>query len=308
MARPMWQRLAGNPYLLLAFASLAWSGNHILGRAIEGKVPPIGISTVRWLIPAILLWPFVRHHVTRDWPAIKARWGIMLWLGITGGALFSALQYVGLQFTTALNVSVLNSLVPVLIVAAGALIFRDRIALVQVIGIATSLAGVLVIVARARLDVLLRLEFSTGDLIIILNMAVFSIYAAYLRLRPHIHWLSFMFMLAAMSAVMTFPFFVWESLSGFTFQPTLLTALAILYVSTFPSILAFAAWNRGVELLGANRAGPFLHLIPIYTAVLGTVLLGEALAPYHVVGFVLILTGVWLASRRPAPAGPGSSP
>src|SRR5262245_48341424 len=109
-SRPIWHRLAGNPYLLPAFASLAWSGNHILGRAIEGKVPPLGISTVRWLIPALLLWPFVRHHVKRDWPAIKARWGIMLWLGITGGALFSALQYVGLQFTTALNVSVLNSL------------------------------------------------------------------------------------------------------------------------------------------------------------------------------------------------------
>ena len=101
------------------------------------------------------------------------------------------------------------------------------------------------------------------------NMAVFSIYAAYLRLRPPIHWLSFMFMLAVMSAAMTLPFFVWESLSGFTFQPTLLNAGAILYVSIFPSILAFAAWNRGVELLGANRAGPFLHLIPIYTAVLG---------------------------------------
>src|SRR5262249_61753564 len=135
-------------------------------------------------------------------------------------------------------------------------------------------------VARARLDVLLQLEFSSGDLIIILNMAVFSIYAAYLRLRPSIHWLSFMFVLAVISATATLPFFIWESLSGFTFQPTLLTALAIVYVSIFPSVLAFAAWNRGVELLGANRAGPFLHIIPIYTAVLAYVLLGEALAAY----------------------------
>ena len=295
--RPAITRGVDHAWVLLAFASLCWSGNHILGRAIEGKVPPIGISAVRWFIPAIVLWPVARKYLARDWPAIKAHWGVMLWLALTGGALFSALQYVGLQYTTALNVSVLNSLVPVLIVAAGTTLFRDRIAAIQLIGIATSLAGVLVIVSRARVDALLRLEFSWGDLIIIINMTVFSIYAACLRLQPSIHWLSFMFTLAVISAVTTLPFAVWESLSGFTFQPTLLTLVAVLYVSTFPSVLAFAAWNRGVELLGANRAGPFLHLIPIYTAILSYAFLGEALASYHVVGLVLILAGVWLATR-----------
>src|SRR5262249_28064224 len=296
-------RLMDRAWLLLAFSSLCWSGNHILGRAIEGQVPPAGFSAVRWLIPAIVLWPLVRPHMARDWPAIKARLGVMLWLGITGGALFSALQYVGLQHTTALNVSVLNSLVPVLIVAAGAVLFRDHVGVGQVAGIATSLAGVLVIVTRADLDTLRQLAFSWGDLIIILNMAVFSIYAACLLLQPSIHWLSFMFMLAVISAVSTLPFAVWESLSGFTFQPTLLTLLAVVYVSTFPSLFAFAAWNRGVELLGANRAGPFLHLVPIYTAILGYAFLGDPLAAYHVAGLVLILTGVWLATRSRSVVG-----
>jgi drug/metabolite transporter (DMT)-like permease len=302
--RPWLAHLMDHAWLLLAFASLCWSGNHILGRAIEGKVPPIGISAVRWLIPALVLWPLARKHLARDWPAIKARWGTMLWLAITGGALFSALQYVGLQYTSALNVSVLNSLVPVLIVAAGTALFRDRIAAVQAIGIATSLAGVLVIVSRANLDALLRLEFSGGDLIILLNMTIFSVYAACLRLQPSIHWLSFMFVLAVISSVATLPFMIWEAAAGYTFQPTLLTLAAILYVSTFPSVLAFAAWNRGVELLGANRAGPFLHLIPIYTAVLSYAFLGEPLAAYHVAGLVLILSGVWLATRKPQAARP----
>src|SRR5215468_2163019 len=104
--RPVITRVVDHAWLLLAFASLCWSGNHVLGRAIEGKVPPLGISTVRWFIPAIVLWPFVRDHMKRDWPVIKSHWGIMLWLGLTGGALFSALQYYGLQRTSALNVSV----------------------------------------------------------------------------------------------------------------------------------------------------------------------------------------------------------
>jgi drug/metabolite transporter (DMT)-like permease len=300
--RYAYMRVAGlmlaNPYLLLAFASLCWSGNHIIGRAIAGHVPPIGISTVRWAIPALVLWPIARSHLRRDRPEIKPHWRLMLWLGLTGGALFSALQYVGLQYTTALNVSVLNSLTPVFIILAGTLIFRDRIAIIQVVGIATSLIGVLVIVARGSFATLAQLAFNWGDLIIVFNMAVFGIYSAYLRLRPQIHWLSFMFMLAAISAISTLPFFLWESLSGFVFQPTLLTAFAVFYVSIFPSLLAFAAWNRGVELIGANRAGPFLHIIPIYSALLASTLLGESLAIYHVVGFFIILTGVWLATHK----------
>ena len=294
-----WLRGLGNPYLLLAFAGLCWSGNHLLGRAVEGHVPPRGLSTVRWLIPALVLWPVARPHLRRDWPAIKAHWVIVLWLGITGGAIFSGLQYLGLQYTSALNVSVLNSLVPVLIVAAGALIFRDRITLVQVLGIATSLIGVLVIVTRGSLATLIAMAFSKGDLIILVNMAVFAVYAAYLRLRPQIHWLSFLFIIGVISAVATFPFFVWETLSGFTFQPTALTVFAIAYVSIFPSVLALAAWNHSVEVIGANRAAPFLHLVAVFTALLSYAVLGEPLAVFHVVGFVLILTGVWLASVNP---------
>jgi drug/metabolite transporter (DMT)-like permease len=299
--RYAYMRVAGlmlaNPYVLLAFASLCWSGNHIIGRAIAGHVPPLGISTVRWAIPALVLWPIARSHLRRDWPELKPHWRLMLWLGLTGGALFSALQYVGLQYTTALNVSVLNSLTPVFIILAGTLMFRDRIAIIQVLGIATSLIGVLIIVARGSFATLAQLAFNWGDLIIVFNMAVFGIYSAYLRLRPQIHWLSFMFMLAAISAIGTMPFFLWESLSGFVFQPTLLTAFAVIYVSIFPSLLAFAAWNRGVELIGANRAGPFMHIIPIYSALLASTLLGESLAIYHVVGFFIILTGVWLATH-----------
>ena len=290
--------LIDNPYLLLALASLFWSGNHILGRAMSGHVPPIGISLMRWLIPTFVLWPLARKHLRRDWPLIRAHWIIMLWLGITGGALFTVLQYVGLQYTSALNVSVLNSLVPVLIVAAGSVLFRDQIGPRQVAGIATSSVGVLIIISRGQFDTLRQLAFNSGDLIIVFNMVVFSVYAAYLRLRPRIHWLSFIFMLAVISSVSTMPFFIWESASGNAFRPTVLTAVAVGYVAIFPSVLAFAAWNRGVELIGANRSGPYLHLIPIYTALLASVLLGETLAAHHIIGFFLIIVGVWLASRK----------
>ena len=288
-----------NPYLLLAVAALFWSGNHIVGRAIHGEVPPIGISALRWALPTIALWFVARQHIVRDWPAIRSHWKVMLWLGVTGGALFTTLQYVGLQYTSALNVSVLNSLVPVLIVAAGTIIFQDRITAMQLAGIATSSVGVIVIIARGEFASLKALEFNWGDIVILFNMAVFSIYAACLRLQPKIHWLSFMFAFGAISALTTAPFWAWEAASGINFKFTPLTIGAVLYVSIFPSVLAFAAWNRGAELIGAIRSGPFLHLIPIFTAIIASTLLGEHLAPFHVIGFALILAGVWLASHKP---------
>jgi drug/metabolite transporter (DMT)-like permease len=282
----------------LAFASLCWSGNHIIGRAITGHIPPLTISTIRWLVPVFIIWFMARSEIEADWPAVRQNWGILLWLGITGGTLFSALQYVGLQHTTALNASILNSLVPVLIVAAGALIFRDRIRWVQLFGISTSLIGVIVIVTHGDLAVLNQLTFNSGDLIVVMAMAVFAIYVAYLRLRPSTHWLTFLFVLGAISAVTTMPFAIIEVAQGEIVEVTPLTILAALYVAIFPSLLAFAAWNRGVELIGPNKSGPFLHLVPLYTALLAGIFLGEELRLFHVAGLLLILTGVSLASGR----------
>jgi drug/metabolite transporter (DMT)-like permease len=290
--------LAGNPYFLLALASLFWSGNHIVGRAIAGIVPPVGLSAARWLLPAVVLWPFAKAHLARDWPRIKEHWRLLLFLGVSGGAIFTVGQYVGLQYTTALNVSVLNSLSPVVIVACGALIFHDRLKWLQIVGIATSLCGVLAIVTKLEPRTLLDLAFNRGDIIIVANMVLIGVYSSYLRRLPPLHWLSFIFILALVSTVCTLPFAVWEYFSGYVFQPTWPTLLAVLYVAIFPSVIAYAAWTRGIELIGSNHAGPFLHLIPLYSALFASFFLGERLMAYHAAGFALILTGVWWAARK----------
>ena len=291
-------RLAENPYLLLALTSLFWSGNHVIGRAASGEVPPLTIAVVRWLVPTLLLWPFVRASFKRDWPTIKANWKIMFWLAFSGGALFTGLQYIGLQLTNALNVSVLNSLVPVLIVVVSALVFRDRVTRVQLAGIVISSLGVLAVVTRGDLTNLRALSFNTGDLITLFTMLVFALYSTSLRLSPKIQPLSMLFLIAALSTIVTLPFAVWEWASGFQLKATWLTVGTLAYVSFFPGLAAYALWNRGVELIGANRAGPYLHLIPVYTAMIATTVLGEHLYPFHLTGFALIIGGVWLASTR----------
>jgi drug/metabolite transporter (DMT)-like permease len=291
--------LFGNAYLLLALSGLFWSGNHIVGRAIAGHVPPLAISALRWLLAAAILWPFVRSHMQRDWPVIRANLGLMTFFAIVGGALFSGLQFGGLQLTTALNVSVMNSLAPVLIAAASAIMFRDRMTPRQLLGLVVSLGGVLAIISQLDSAIFTRFAFNWGDLLILFNMMMWGVYSAALRLRPPIHWLSFLFVFSLISGVVTLPFFAVEHVWwGFRLQATPLTAFAVVFVTLFSTIGALAFWNRGVELIGANRSGIFLHLIPVYSALLTGALLGEPLRFYHVVGFVLILLGVWCAARR----------
>jgi drug/metabolite transporter (DMT)-like permease len=290
--------LFGNAYLLLALASLCWSGNHLMGRAIAGHVPPMAITTLRWLLAAAILYPFAHAHLKRDWPLIRKHVGVLVYLSLLGGALFGALQFVGLQLTTALNVSVMNSLGPVTIGAASAVMFRDRLTAGQLAGIVVSLIGVLAIITQLNPGVLTQLTFNVGDVIILINMVIWGVYSASLRWRPAIHPLSFMVMFTLISGVAMLPAFAWEYSTGYVLQPTVLTFSAIAFVTVFSTIAAFMFWARGVELIGANRAGVFLHLIPVYSALLTGALLGEPLRSYHVVGFVLILLGVWCASRR----------
>ncbi len=290
--------LRSNPYLLLALAGLCWSGNHVIGRAVAGQVPPIGLSLMRWLLPALILWPLARPYVLEDWPKIVSHWRVIVLLAFLGGTLFGILQYIGLNYTTALNVSVINSTAPVMIFVAGALLFADRLGALQMGGIGTSLIGVIVIVSRGQLEVLRSLQFNIGDLIILFNQFIWAVYSACLRLRPPLHWMSFTFILSIVASVATLPLYVWEHASGNTFHATWTTMLAVGYVAIFPSVVAFASWNRGVEMIGANRAGAFLHLIPLYSAILASTFLGEELMLYHVLGFALILAGVWLAARK----------
>jgi drug/metabolite transporter (DMT)-like permease len=290
--------LFGNAYLLLALAGLCWSGNHILGRAIAEQVPPFALSSIRYFVAALILWPFARSHLARDWPAIRSKFGVLTYLAVIGGGLFSASQFLGLRFTTAMNVSVMNSLAPVLIAVVAAAIFGDRLTGRQVLGFVVSLTGVLAIISKLDYHVLKTLAFNWGDVLVLFNMLLWGIYSASLRLRPQIHWLSFLFMFALLSGITTLPFWAYEHVGGFVLQPTWTTVLTVAYVTIFTTIVAYTFWNRGVDLIGANRAGIFLHLIPIYSALLTGAVLGEPLMGYHVVGFVLILAGVFLASRR----------
>jgi drug/metabolite transporter (DMT)-like permease len=191
---------------------------------------------------------------------------------------------------------------PAFIVAASFILFGDRMRFMQLTGVGISLVGVLAIVTQLHPENLFDLSFNTGDLIIITNMVLWAIYCACLRLRPEVHPLSFLFALSIVALIGNVPFALWEHASGYHLVADTKTALAILYAAVFTTLLAYITWNRGIDLIGAPRAGAFLHTIPLFSTTLAMVFLGEQLKLFHVVGFILILSGVSLAARPSAAA------
>ena len=298
MQRRLTTRLYDNAYLLLSFMALCWAGNQVLGRAVAGHIPPIAYSFLRWSLATVIVLPFALPHVRRDWPVIRTRWRYLAFVGAIGGGLFNTLQYIALNHTTALNSLVLNSTGPIFIAMASFLIFRERLTLRQAGGMAVSMVGVLGIITQGDLDVLHELAFNNGDLLLLTGMATNGIYTALLRDRPAIHWLSFLFMLFLVSALVVLPFLMWEIASGARMEVTSFTLAAVAYIAIFPSVVAYICLTRGVELIGANRSGIFLHMIPLFGALLAIGLLGEPLRVFHVIGFALILCGVASASRK----------
>jgi drug/metabolite transporter (DMT)-like permease len=284
-------------YFLLPLACACWAGNHVFARAVAGHAPPASLSLARWIVVVLIVFVLAWPQIEADWQKLKAKRGVMVFLALIGGAAFGTLQYVALQYTTALNMGVVGSVSPAFIVAASFILFRDRLGLSQLFGVAVSLVGVLAIVCQLQPERLETLTFNGGDIIIIVNMLFWAVYCACLHLRPAVHPMSFLFAVAGISALGNVPFAAWEYASGYVLLPDVLTLCAVLYAALFTSLLAYVSWNRGIDLIGAPRASAFLHTIPVFSAVFATTLLGERLMLYHVVGFVLILSGVSLAAR-----------
>lgn len=302
--------LHASPYLLLTLTVFFWSGNWITGRALYQDVPPMALTFFRWLFALAILAPFALRPVARDWPVIRAHWRTMLWLGAIGIAFHNALAYLGLNFTTATNGVILNSFIPVMIIAIAWLFFGERLTAVQLAGVGISLTGVLAILSRGSLDALVAFRLNVGDIFVILAMAMWSLYTVLLRRRPPgIDVLSFLFVLAVIGEACLLPLWLAETL---LFRPmvwTPATFLAIAGVALFSSVLAYLFWNRGVDAVGPQVAGLFVHLMPAFGAILAWLFLDERLELYHLAGISLILAGIALTTwRRSIPTPTGTDP
>jgi drug/metabolite transporter (DMT)-like permease len=290
--------LNNQPYLLLVLASLFWAGNIVLARHVAGHVPPLTLSCLRWIGTSLMLWPFARPHLKNDWPVLRARWPMLLVLALTGFAINNALSYWAMQYTQALNGLLMQSSTPLFVALWSLLLFGVRLTVAQFAGIAISMIGVLVILLRGDLGALTAIQFNRGDLMFAGALLVFGLYSAMMSRRPKVHQLSLISFCTAAGALLLAPLAAWEYAAGLVFKPDLQSLLTLAYVIVFASMLAYMFFNRGIALIGPNRAAPFLHLVPVFGSVLAIVLLGEELMPFHLAGYVLVLAGVIIAARQ----------
>ncbi|MEP6943674.1 MAG: DMT family transporter [Betaproteobacteria bacterium] len=290
-----------SPYLLLTLTPLFWACNWIIGRGLSTSIPPMAMTFYRWFFALIMLAPFAWPHLRREWPIVWRNRRVMLLLGVVGVGSHNALAYLGLNYTTAMNGVILNSFIPVMIIALSWFFLRQRLAGVQLLGVAVSLSGVLAILSQGSLETLARLEVNRGDVFVILSMLLWSIYTICLRWKPAgLNMLTFLFVIAVIGDSAILPLYLAETAMGspMSFTPT--SIVALLCVALFSSVLAYIFWNRGVEQVGASVAGLFVHLMPVFGTVLAWLFLDEQLHAYHLAGIALILSGIFVASRAAA--------
>src|SRR6267154_571307 len=294
--------LANQPYLLLCITALCWAGNALVGRLAAGHIPPVTLSFLRWTFAFLFILPFAWKHLKRDWSAIRGQLGLMIFLSVTGIGGFNTLQYWALEYTQALNTLLLQSATPLFVAVWSLILLGVRLTLAQAGGIALSLIGVLVILLHGDLTALSSIEFNKGDIIFTVALAIFGLYSVLSLKRPQIHGLSFVGFTFGCGAVCLVPLWIWELFTRPVMQLNAANLLSLFYVAVFPSTLAYLCFNRGVQLIGANRAAPFFHVVPVFGSAMAIVFLGERPQLFHIIGFALVLTGVFVASRKPAKA------
>lgn len=285
-------------YLLLTLTTLFWGGNAIAGKLAVGHISPMTLTTVRWLIMCAIMLAIGWPRFKADWSLVRQNWLLLASLGFFGFTVFTIALYVALIYTTAINVSIEQAGIPMLIFLLNFLFFRARASGPQLIGLALSIVGVVLVACHGEPQRLLALDLNAGDAIMLVGSIVYAAYTVILRFKPPIHWQTLMIVLSGAAFLSALPFLLVEAAAGLTFAPSRQGWLVLAYVVLFPSLLSQILYVRGVELIGANRAGLFINLVPIFGTLLSILLLGEALHLYHAIALTLVFGGIWLAEAR----------
>jgi drug/metabolite transporter (DMT)-like permease len=292
MKKPVWL-----PYLGLVLTVLFWSGNFILGRGIRQLIPPVSLNFWRWTGALLILLPFGWARIQREKKLYLRHWKLLALMSIPSIVIFNAFIYTALQTATAINTVLVNAMIPIFISLTAWLVFRDRLSLRQTSGVCISFSGLLFIVTRGNLGLLKELAVSTGDVWTMGASLSWAIYSVMLRKRPRqMDPIAFLTLIVGFGLVFSLPFYLWElkHQGGFALTPASLASLA--YVALFPSVLSFIFWNYGVDKVGPNRAGIFIHLMPVFSIILAILFLGEHMRGFHAMGMLLIFSGIVLTT------------
>lgn len=297
------QRLTPGTIVLLMVPPLLWAGNAVVGRMLNGLVPPMTLNFLRWALAFLLLLPLA-GWVLKPGSGLMKSWRRFALLGLLGVGLYNALQYLALKTFTPINVTLVAASNPVFMLIIGALFFGQRIARHQVLGAALSLAGVLLVLARGQWDLLMQLHLVPGDIFVLLATAAWAFYSWLLSRRDEPEairndWAAFILAQIVFGLLWSGSFAAAEwAVTDARIAWSWPVAAALLYVAVGPAIVAYRCYGMGVQRVGPNVAAFFVNLTPLFAALMSSVLLGEAPHIYHALAFVLIVGGIVVSSRK----------
>ena len=283
-------------YIFLVLAVLFWSGNFITGRYISTSIEPMQLSFYRWFFVLVLLLPYIFINYKDLILGFKKDSLLLVVFGAFGIAGFNTFLYYGLQTTSATNALLINSSTPIFIILISSIIFRIAITKIQILGVLLSTLGVLYLILKGNINHILELNFTPGDLWILLAAFDWAIYSVLLKFKPKdLSSFSFLTITSFIGVMILYIAFILQGYSlEFSFLSNKEVLYSLIYIVIFPSILSFYFWNMATIEIGANKAGQSAHLMPIFGAILAYIFLGEVLEFYHIVGIVLIAIGIYL--------------
>ena len=287
----------GNAYLLLTLTTLFWAGNAVAGKLSIDEMSFIALTFYRWALATLIVLPFALRHLVREWNLVRRHAALLFGLGAVGFTGFNLTMYWALHHTSVVNVVIEQAAIPMLIMIINFVAFQLQVRVLQIAGLFMALAGVITTVSSGQPLSLLDNGANLGDAIMMLAALCYAVYSIGLRWRPPIHWLSFVFVLALSACLVSFVFWLGEiQLTGVQW-PSQTGWYVVLYVGIFPSLLSQLFYARGVELIGANRAGLFINLVPVFGSLLAVLVLGEGFHWFHGAGLLLVSGGIYLAEH-----------
>ena len=288
--------------IVLSLASLFWSGNFVIGRlaSVESLVSPLSLSFYRWVIAFAILTPFCFSKAFKELPLLKKQPGMIFLIILTGPTLFNTLVYLGLTATTVINALLIISTTPMLIILFNKILYRIDTNRYQMIGIIISLLGVSFVIVKGNYQNIFESDFYLGDLFILLAVTSWALYSIFLKKNDtSVSGFSFLYISFGLTVILLFPVYLFDIyIQGNYLKVTQQSLLAIGYTGIFPSIFSYICWNTGVALIGANKSGPYLHLMPIFGGILAFFIFQETLQIYHYAGIVSVIVGIIITNKK----------
>jgi drug/metabolite transporter (DMT)-like permease len=287
-------------YIFLILATLFWSGNFIVGKAASFyEIPPFTLNFYRWTFAWLILAPFTLKEIFQKRDYILQNIKLVLILGITSITIFNSIVYYSLNFTQVISGVLMISTIPVMIIFFSWMFKIEKTNILQILGVILSLIGAAIIVTKADFDLLINLDFNKGDLWMVVAMFSWAMYSALLRKKKfELSQLSLLEVIISAGLILLIPAYLIEMYLGFNLNVNLPFILTLSYVVLFPGLASFICWIKGIAIIGSNRSGIFLHLMPIFSTVLAILIFKEKFMNFHLFGAIFIISGIFLSSKK----------